>query len=36
MTEMNNQQQTDKRIETTSEFVKLCNNYVKNRQKNNE
>ena len=32
MTAMNNQQQTDKYIETTSDF--LFNDYVKNPQKN--
>ena len=36
MIEMNTQQQTDKFIETTSEFVKHFNDYVKNPQKNNE
>ena len=36
MTEMNNQQQIGKYIETTSEFVKRFNDYVKNQQKNNE
>ena len=36
MTEMNNQQQTEKYIETTSEFVKHFNDYVENPQKNND
>ena len=36
MAEMNNQQQTDKYIETTSEFVKHFNYYVKHPQKSNE
>ena len=36
MTEMSNQQQTDKHIETTSEFIKQVHDYVENPQKNTE
>ena len=36
MTEMNNWQQIDKYIETTSEFIKHFNDYGRNRQKNDE
>ena len=36
MTEMNNQQQTDKYIETTSEFIKHFNVQVKNPQNSKE
>ena len=36
MTEMNNQQQIDKYIETTSEFIKRFSDYVKKPQKKNE
>ena len=36
MTELTNQQQTDKYIETTSEFVKHFNDYVKIPCRNNE
>ena len=36
MTEMKNQQQTNKYIETASDFVKQFNDSVKNPQQNNE